>query len=206
MVYCFGLDDCTERLGIGEVPVASSSTGIRPIPELKLVEAIEIYAGQDHSIVLSNRGDLYTFGTSKDGCLGHGQDTKVLVPRRIRFFLENNIKIIRMTSLICTMAVSAKGDLYSFGNAEGGKLGHGHAPIIAGGPYRQCPGCEHNYLVKNNGEVVFKNELTPKKVEFFSSRGQKILDVSCGLRHSVVMTASGDVFVCGQNPFGSLGI
>ena len=78
-------------------------------------------------------------------------------------------------ALVHSLAITADGALWSWGWGASGKLGHGD---------------EHDQLL-------------PKKVEAFA--GQRVVAVSAGDVHSIVITADGAVFAWGPGETGCLG-
>ena len=83
-----------------------------------------IYMGPRHSGVVTENGELYTFGTGNWGVLGHGNEDNVNFnqPKLVEYFTKNNIKIKQ----VCmgdfhTMALSEDGSVYTWG--YGGKKG-----------------------------------------------------------------------------------
>ena len=83
-----------------------------------------IYMGPRHSGVVTEKGELYTFGTGNWGVLGHGNEENVNFnqPKLVEYFSKNNIKIKK----VCmgdfhTMALSEDGYVYTWG--YGGKKG-----------------------------------------------------------------------------------
>ena len=83
-----------------------------------------VYMGPRHSGVVTENGDLYTFGSGNWGVLGHGDETSVNAydPKRVEYFKNNNIKIKK----VCmgdyhTVALADNGDVYTWG--YGGRKG-----------------------------------------------------------------------------------
>jgi len=83
-----------------------------------------VYMGPRHSGVITENGELYTFGTGNWGVLGHGDETSVKIqePKLVEYFKNKNIKIKK----VCmgdfhTLALTEQGDVYTWG--FGGKPG-----------------------------------------------------------------------------------
>lgn len=74
------------------------------------------------------------------------------------------------------MVLFASGQLYTFGFGQQGQLGHRNA----------------------------KTEMAPKFVEDFTHK--KVKMIAAGHSHSLCMTEEGDVFACGSNKDGQLGV
>lgn len=83
----------------------------------------QIFNGPRHSGVITEDGNLYTFGDGYRGVLGIGHDLSIPYrrPRLVKYFAENKIKIKKIFLGDChSMALSEDGDLYTWG--YGGKL------------------------------------------------------------------------------------
>jgi alpha-tubulin suppressor-like RCC1 family protein len=109
--------------------------------------------GVRHTIVLSSKGALYTFGNSRNGQLGHGDQETMFDPcahmlgstarGRIEWVMEAGLKVethngsmkkpsenkMRFVSVAAgayhSLAVDDQGALYSWGLPDDGRLGHG---------------------------------------------------------------------------------
>lgn len=81
----------------------------------------KVSCGQGHIIILTNDGDVYTFGSGREGQLGHGKQLNCRVPRLI---LKNkNISKVAAGRYHC-MALTRFGVMYTWGCGESGQLGH----------------------------------------------------------------------------------
>nr|ACF87469.1 unknown [Zea mays] len=77
-----------------------------------------------------------------------------------------------------TVCTSVDGDVYSFGGNQFGQLGTG----------------------SDQAETV------PKLVDATSLENKNARSVSCGARHSAIITDEGEVFCWGWNKYGQLGL
>jgi X-linked retinitis pigmentosa GTPase regulator len=50
---------------------------------LESEKIFQLSAGPFHSMVLTEKGELYTFGNSKDGKLGYEENKNVMIPRMV---------------------------------------------------------------------------------------------------------------------------
>lgn len=150
------------------------------------------YCGPRHSAVITENGQLYTFGSGNWGVLGHGDEKSVPFnePKLVEYFDKNNIKIKK----VClgdfhSIALSDTGDVYTWGfGGDKGFLGF----------FRRDPGAL--------GHGNWKHYFTPKKVSYFSENNIKVKSISCGISHSVVLSEDGKVYTFGRGTFGLLGL
>ena len=85
---------------------------------------VELFMGPRHSGVVTENGDLYTFGTGNWGVLGHGNERNIdhSQPKLVEYFYKNNLRVKK----VCmgdfhTMALTEDGGVYTWG--FGGKKG-----------------------------------------------------------------------------------
>jgi len=176
-VYSFGKS--TAALGHGK---EIRKTTPRHIVALKGISCISVAAGEQHSMVLSDSGELFTFGTGRHGRLGHGSTETVNLPRCVQYFVNMNTKICHVAAGgNFSLAIDDEGNIFSFGSGSAGKLGHSVAP-----PY--------------------ENESKPKLIKFFTDSNLKVADCTAANTHSAVLTCGGNVYTFGLNRYGKLGL
>ena len=142
------LDDPSDQC----YPVAISLEGV------KIVGAS---AGHRHSMVLDDKGRLYSFGTGTGGCLGHGDCLKQSFPVMVQEFAQNDISIINFSAGVdISMAISSTGDVYSWGKTDGGRIGLGNA--------------------KTSVSI-------PRRVALPGGGSTKAVDVDCSYVHSLIL-------------------
>ena len=174
-----GDEDVGERrpglLGLGD--------DVRPIQPPTHVHAFEndrvraVSAGEEHTLVLVESGQVYSFGSGHFGQLGHGDDTDCTTPRLITSLSETFASAISAGS--AHSLVIAAGGVYSFGDGDQGVLGHGNE----------------------------KDQLLPKLItlESWNMMGTRIHAVSAGGSHSLLICESGGVYSFGYGENGQLG-
>jgi alpha-tubulin suppressor-like RCC1 family protein len=81
-------------LGYQVGKVENEITNPTLVKELGTNKIISASMGETHSAVITDEGDLFTFGNGSFGELGHNDGGKShTVPKRVEFFAKNNLKI-----------------------------------------------------------------------------------------------------------------
>lgn len=139
-------------------------------------EFVSIACGNEHLIMLSKRGRVYTYGHGAKGQLGHGVVEDVMEEAKLVEALDG-VTITRIAAGGWhSMALSATGDLYAFGWNESGQLGFAKSDL----PLTATP------LLIDGGEEC------------------NYVSVSCGSRHSMAVTEKGELFAFGWNKYGQV--
>lgn len=175
----------------------------------------------------TDEGEVYTWGRGDDGRLGHGDNGWKFVPRLVEELRGRKVRQVTCGSYH-TAAVTASGDLYTWGGGMYGKLGHGnetgHATpylveSLKGLHVRQVAcGSRHTVVLLENQDVYTwgdkengvsghgeteGQQYLPCTVD--ELRGKRIKQISaCGF-HTAALTESGDVYTFGEGKFGRLG-
>lgn len=109
---------------------------------------VAVACGRTHSVALDSAGQVYSWGSGDDGVLGHGDTQSRAAPTRCA-----QLAAVHVASVACgsrhTLALSDKGELFSWGWGVYGQLGHGdvqsrHTPTAGeatalGGPAEWTP-------------------------------------------------------------------
>jgi alpha-tubulin suppressor-like RCC1 family protein len=137
-------------------------------------ELNKLSCGRWHTACILEDRTLWTFGYGRYGELGYGNNTEdQFVPKKVESIS------LRVLQISCgashTACILEDGTLWTFGNGQFGRLGHG-----------------------NNTE----NQFVPKKVESISLR---ILQVSCGASHTACILEDGTLWTFGYGEYGELG-
>jgi alpha-tubulin suppressor-like RCC1 family protein len=134
-----------------------------------------------HTLLLTSKGSVLSFGNAQYGQLGHGYSPGKQLPDVMR---PQFIQELSHLQCICVSAgelhsavVTADGDLYTWGDAFCGQLG----------------------LADKRPKLV------PCCVEKGGLEDECVLSVSCGARHTLAVTEDGEVFSFGLGHFGVLG-
>ena len=110
------------RLGHGDERNVSSP---KLVAGLEGKKAKEVACGGRHTMVCTEDGKVYSFGDGRQGQLGHCNFEKKLTPTLIKTPLEGMCIVEVACGWTHSMALASDGCLYSWGNGEDGRLGHG---------------------------------------------------------------------------------
>lgn len=125
-VYAWGLNNYGQ-LGTGDLETLYAPTKVEALTSLNSDndKCISIASGQHHTIVLDSSGKVYAIGRAEYGRLGLGEDAKETTSPVLVAALEwNPISKIACGEAV-SLAVSSKGDLYSWGFGSCLQLGTG---------------------------------------------------------------------------------
>ncbi|VEN50261.1 unnamed protein product [Callosobruchus maculatus] len=143
---------------------------------LSTLRPVQLAGGEQTLFAVTADGKVYATGYGAGGRLGIGGTDSVLVPTLLESIQQVFIKKVAVNSggKHC-LALSADSDVYSWGEGDDGKLGHGNRQSYE----------------------------TPKLIE--ALQGYEIVDIACGGAHSAAITASGHLYTWGKGRYGRLG-
>jgi len=171
-VYSFG-NNYHGQLGFGEPFLGSKTIHNIKINSFMPYNVIHVSADNDHSLILTNDGYVYTFGDNECGQLGLGDKNDRYIPTLI----QNLIQIIQVSGGSShSLVLTNNYQIYAFGDNVYGQLGLG---------------CSYE-----------KNIVIPRLINGFND----IIDISAGADHSLFLTETGQIYSCGDNEYGNLGL
>lgn len=81
-----------------------------------------VVAGASHSFALTADGALYSWGAGQCGRLGHGDESKQLLPTRVDAL--SSVKVVSVSGgAFHSVAADERGDVYGWGEGDGASLG-----------------------------------------------------------------------------------
>jgi len=175
-VYSFGAN-VFGQLGHTPKSKASVATPSRVLGEIEFVKITQIAAGADTSYALAEDGSLYAWGAIQYGALGTGttgehieKSGRVLYddaekPVRVSWFNTNKVVIQKVAvGARHVLVLTQDKKLYTFGHGAYGRLGQG---------------------------TDAHDKLLPVPITIQSRREIELLDVACGLEHSLCLARMG---------------
>ncbi|KAK8970774.1 hypothetical protein KSP40_PGU018841 [Platanthera guangdongensis] len=94
----------------------------KPIPSLQDTRVVQIASGGYHSLALTDKGEVLSWGHGRQGQLGHSSTQVQKVPTVIEALSQEHIVYIACGGS-SSAAVTDKGVLYMWGNAQDNQLG-----------------------------------------------------------------------------------
>lgn len=98
-----------------------------------------------------------------------------------------------------TFALGADGEVFSWGLNLKGELGHGNYKPV------NCA-AQLKYLASSGEARSPRTSKKPKDDDAKLSYGERVIDVSCGALHSLLLTSKGRIFCCGYGETHALGL
>ncbi|GFO40077.1 rcc1 and BTB domain-containing protein 1 [Plakobranchus ocellatus] len=224
-VYAFG-SNCSNCLGLGD---SHSSFEPRKIELLCQKNIVDLAFGSGpHVVAISKAGEVYSWGHNGYCQLGNGGSNPGCTPALITPSLANRM----ITKVACgshhTMALSADGEVFAWGQNNCGQVGTGStanqptprkitAVIGARVTIGIACGQTSSMALMENGEVYGwgyngngqlgignnVNQPNPSKVQSLAS--VIITQVVCGYAHTLALSDEGIMYSWGANSYGQLG-
>jgi alpha-tubulin suppressor-like RCC1 family protein len=146
-----------------------------------------------HSLLLTDTGRVLSFGTGQYGALGHGYNAAKQLPDQLSPKYIQALRSLRVVNVAAgelhSAAVTVDGDVYTWGDGFCGQLGHGDK----------------------------RPHVVPKQVQCGRLQDECVASISCGSRHTLIVTevddedgsggggGGGEVWSWGLGHFGVLG-
>ena len=188
-LYTWGLASSGELGHGGWTPIEVAVP--RMILSLNRTRVVSVCAGANHTLAISEAGQLWSCGRGRHGQLGHGhfQDEGVLT-------LVESIRTERIVSAAAgkahSMALAADGKIFTWGDARKGQLGHQQLAALMQGPNPQPIAIPFPQPI---------GSLEPAKLR----PPQRVTAIAAGGDHSMAVTVGGTLLAFGSNKHGQLG-
>ncbi|CAK4080980.1 unnamed protein product [Aphanomyces euteiches] len=196
---------------------------------------MDFAAGENHALAVTEFGDVYSWGRGKDGELGQGEPREdITTPTKIKS-LEEHIVVNVSCGNIHSMATTITGQVYMWGLLHDTASDKDEIEEATDGASGMLVGlAEQNALAQNDpilarvvrdAEAQYRegtNEVSDFEQgmdQFRLHRGRQsvprlatslvghfIIKVSAGSGHNLALSSKGEVFSCGYNEHGQLGL
>ncbi|EDO45417.1 predicted protein [Nematostella vectensis] len=194
-------------------------------------QRVRLSCGQHHTAVVSASGDVYTWGKSHKGRLGHGdliEEEGKSMPFRVEILHMHRIKVLSVACGIEHTLALCRDGVYSWGSSEYGQLGQGDTQQHTRPVYvtelsdKKCIAvvCGHYHsLALSADQQVYswgwgvhgqlgldsiEDALLPSHVTSLS--GAFVTQLAAGYSHTAVLTTEGKVYTFGGGLYGQLGL
>ncbi|XP_070606662.1 X-linked retinitis pigmentosa GTPase regulator isoform X3 [Erythrolamprus reginae] len=221
-LYMFGSNNWGQ-LGLGTKNTVSKPTCVKVLKPEKVKLAA---CGRNHTLICTEKGNLYATGGNSEGQLGLGGTEERSGFHLVSYFTsQHKIKQLAAGSYT-SAALTEDGQLFMWGDNSEGQIGLGNEanayvprqvdvgkPVfwISCGYYHSalitCDGELYTFGESDNGKLglsleQLKNNRIPQLVSGIPSRVNK---VACGGGHTVAL-AGGEVYTFGLGQYGQLGL
>jgi len=227
---CWGFGS-NRSLNLGmrkEITQVDVPARVKSLRDLDLVQVSCAKSGHAHCLALTQKGEVYSFGTSHCGALGVGDITQT---SPIRLELTEKIAIHQVAAGVKhSILVTQQGALYAFGENSQGQLGIGRRKEndrrwIT--PFRNTPqlitkltnvksvvaGDCHNAAIANdrlytwgaNSDGQLGLSSVADEFEPTDTGLTNIESVACGSNHTLIVS-NGRLWACGSNSHMQLGL
>ncbi|MDR1392846.1 MAG: FG-GAP-like repeat-containing protein [Bifidobacteriaceae bacterium] len=224
-VYSWGYN------AFGEVGVGDTLPRLEPVRLDGILSNVTITAigvGDYSTVVASNSGKLYLWGTNYYGQIGTPIPPIQALPVAVTGLPSNSPVVAIAAQHDFTMALTAAGQVYTWGNNENQHIGDGTAvnrfsPVLISGALSGvkivaiATGVDHAMALSANGQVYTwghntygqlgdpgRTAVTPARVDG-PLAGLKVVGIAAGDYFNLVVTDTGRVYAWGANASGQLG-
>ena len=163
-----------EEEKIKNISLSKSNFQLKQNTEARRVS--DVSCGCNHIAVITESGELFTWGSNHNGQLGLGSTAiaNVATPTRVTELQGKKITLIACGgeyTIVCTI----KMDVYSWGKGTSGQLGHGNKQTIS----------------------------SPKLIEAFADSEVEVAQLACGFHHTTLLTTDGSLWSFGEGLLGN---
>jgi len=208
------------QLGLGHDNIVNKPFCVK---DLKHEKVQMVACGRNHTIVATEKGNLYSWGCNSTYQLGIGGNASHSVNLPKKIVIESKKWKMLAAGGDQSFALAENGDLYAWGGNENGELGIEEEEEISEPKllhlgfqvsFVAC-GYYHSAIVSMKGKLFTagSNEYSQlgrtednRLFKEVPNVSEAVTCVSCGAGHTVFVTKSGKVFAIGDHTNGQLGL
>ena len=184
---------------------------------------VDVDCGRYFSAAVTSEGEIYTWGAGRDFALGHGDRVNKHLPTRVEALVGEKIVKVACGKNFC-VALSASGNVFTWGNNDLGQLGITKADRCKETPTKLTTLAEvvdisagdlHVLALTRSGQVYSwgngadgqlghsntATQFSPKLIQTLP----QIAKIASGGGHSAFITADFSLLMCGRGRDGQLG-
>ncbi|CAF2715203.1 unnamed protein product [Rotaria sp. Silwood2] len=226
--FAFG-DNSSGQLGLGHTNNVDKVSCIKSLKFGDTGERVILAAcGRESSLVATNHGSIYAFGSNSRSQLGiKSPDSNTVNPQPVKIDSFKNKMVWKQIAMGAehSCALTDEGVVYVWGANDDGQCAQPRKNDVVPIPMELRVECQinaiscgyyHTALVDENGHLLlFGNnddrQLGRSMPDKFAgpievSIPNKVKAVACGNQHTVVLTVNGEVYACGHGDRGQLGL
>ncbi|XP_016128716.1 probable E3 ubiquitin-protein ligase HERC1 [Sinocyclocheilus grahami] len=206
------------RLGLGDSNNQSTLKKLTFEPHRAIKKVSSSKGSDGHTLAFTSEGEVFSWGDGDYGKLGHGNSSTQKYPKLIQGPLQGKVVVCVSAGYRHSAAVSEDGELYTWGEGDFGRLGHGDSNSrniptlvkdISNVGEVSC-GSSHTIALSKDGRTVWSfgggdngklghgdtnRVYKPKVVE--ALQGMFIRKVCAGSQSSLALTSTGQVYAWG---------
>lgn len=204
--FCLVLDEAGQvwawgRNEGGQLGVGHSKDLMVPtlVQELTGYNIVEVATGKAHALFLTSCGKVLAAGENEKGQCGQGKKTANLeIPKLIPHEGPDIVSVAAGAEF--SVLLDKEGKVWTFGHPESGTLGHN----------------DDGKFISRANKVDYRCEYSPKQVSIWVDKDSKtkevthlqipkIVKISCGPQHTVVVDEDNKAYSWGFGGYGRLG-
>ena len=231
-VFTWGWN-CSGQLGHGDFTDRAQPAVVKGLALVKVLQHarfVQVAAGKEHTVALTDTGAVYAWGDGSQGQLGTGGRAHQLAPA-----LVLSLHAQRVVKVACgsdhTCALTSGGQVFVWGKSANGRLGlgagvpdvvdapqrlralarHRIADVVCGWSHTMCltdEGAVYTWGKGQDGQLghgVAQDEPEPRLVRHFGAHGTRVVALAGGYFHSAALSRRFQLYTWGHNEYGQLG-
>ena len=229
LIYTWEYDESFNNYLNNTTAISKSTSKSKSFRQLRFEESVKsIASGACHSVCLTIKGNVYSWGSNYHGQLGLTDNVATCFPQKVQL---SGISIINCGFHHTIAYNNRDGILYGWGLNFSGQLGLGDRnnknkitalsfsrkdilQINCGASHTICLDRDCNIIgwgSNEYGQLCISSQITssyhtPREITFFKEKNIRIISIKCGYGHTIFLTSLTEIYVCGSNHSHQLGL